>query len=139
MKKKTYKWLERLIDRITKTEQSNNDPFIYYGRRITLESGTRDYVSVHISDMDYRNQKEFSIDFWTYELDFTSYEDYDERDAIIRAFKRIYNDGWGNVHVGYDAPWEEERKFLEPMVGDEEYDQDCIMKEYEELMSREAA
>ena len=56
MANKTYKWLKRLIDRITKSEQANNDYFEYYGHRITLQSGTRDYVSVNVADMDYRHQ-----------------------------------------------------------------------------------
>ena len=139
MKTKKYNWLARLIDRITKSEQSNNDYFEYYGHRITLQSGTRDYVDVHISDMDYRNQTGFTFDYWTKELCFTSYNDYDERDAIIKAFKRIYNDGWGHVRIEYDQPWEEERKFYEPLIDNDDYDQDRIKPKYDELMSRKAA
>ena len=135
MKKKKYNWLARLIDRITRSEQSNNDYFTYYGRRITLQSGTRDYVSVNISSMDYSEQTDFAFDYWTRDLDFTGYADYDERDAIIKAFRGIY----GDMSVGYDQPWEEERRELEPLVDNDEYDQEQVMQEYNELMSRKAA
>ena len=135
MKKKKYNWLARLIDRITRSEQSNNDYFTYYGRRITLQSGTRDYVSVNISSMDYSEQTDFAFDYWTRDLDFTGYADYDERDAIIKAFRGIY----GDMSVGYDQPWEEERRELEPLVDNDEYDQEQVMREYNELMSRKAA
>lgn len=139
MSKKKYNWLVRLIDRITRSEQPNNDYFEYYGHRVTLQSGTRDYVSVTISDMDYRNQTSFSFDYWTKELDLEGYNSYDERDVIIKAFNRIYNDRLESVSIGYDEPWEEERKFYEPMLDNDEYDQEDIKKEYERLMSREAA
>lgn len=139
MAKKRYAWLERLIDRITRTEQSNNDYFDYYGHRVTLQSGTRDYVSVNISDRDYRNQIDFSFDYWTKEIDFEGYGNYDERDAIIRGFKRVYNSGWDKVSVGSDQPWEEERKEWEPYLGNDEYDQELVRREYDRVMSREAA
>lgn len=135
-KKKSYKWLSRLIDKITKSDQPNNDSFVYYGHLVSLQSGTRDFVDVYISDMDYRNQWHFSFDFWTKELDFFGYGDWDGRDAIIQAFRRIYNDRYDGVTVGYDEPWEEERKFYEPMVDDPEYD---VADEWEELMKRKAA
>lgn len=131
-KKKSYKWMVRLIDRITQNDQSNNDSFIYYGHRVNLSSGTRDYVSVDIYDMNYREEIGFSFDFWTEELDFFFYRDYDERDTIIRAFRCFYH----GVSVGYDQPWEEERKFYEPMVNDPDYD---VADEWAQLMAREAA
>lgn len=139
MKTKKYNWLARLIDRITKSEQPNNDYFEYYNHRVTLQSGTRDYVDVTVSDMDYRNQISFSFDYWTKELCFESYNDYDERDAIIKAFKCIYNDGRDSVGIGWDGPWQEEEKFYAPMLDNDEYDQDNIKREYNELLSRKAA
>lgn len=137
MKKKTNKWLERLVDKITKTDCPNNNYFWYYGRDITLMSGTRDYVAVTIAEVDRgrrKNQISFNFDFWTKELVFESYNNYDERDAIIRAFRSIY----GRISVD-DDPWEEERKYYEPMIDNDEYDQEKIMREYNELMSRKAA
>ena len=35
MKKKPYKWLERLVDKITKDTQPNNDYYEYYNHNIT--------------------------------------------------------------------------------------------------------
>lgn len=133
-KKKSYKWLERLIDKITKSDQLNNDSFVYYGHLVTLQSGTRDYVDVYITDMNYNHQKEFDFDFWTKELGFVSYESYDERDAIIQAFRRIY--GKRSVSIGYDEPWDEERNDLEPLLNDPDYD---VADEWAQLMAREAA
>lgn len=140
MKKKSYKWLARLVDKITKSDCPNNNYFRYYGHIITLSSGTRDYVSVTIAEYDRgweRNQIEFNFDFWTKELDFEAYNNYDERDAIIKAFKSIY--GGNNISVEYDAPWEEEEKFYLPMIDNDEYDQESIMREYNELLSHKAA
>lgn len=134
MKTKKYNWLARLINRITKSEQSNNDYFNYYGHRITLQSGTRDYVDVHISDMDYKNQVNFTFDFWTYDLVFFQYNEYEERDAIVRAFKKYY----GHIDIT-DEPWDEEVKFYEPMIDNDEYDQESVKREYNELMNHKAA
>ncbi len=137
MKKKMHKWLERLVDKITKTDCPNNNYFWYYGREVTLMSGTRDYVSVTIAENDKgwrKNQISFNFDFWTKELVFEGYNNYEERDAIIRAFRSIY----GRISVD-DDPWEEERKFYEPMIDNDEYDQEKIMKDYNELMSRKVA
>lgn len=138
MKKKSYKWLARLVDKITKNDCPNNNYFRYYGHIITLSSGTRDYVSVTIAEYDRgweRNQIEFNFDFWTKELNFECYNDYDERDAIIKAFKSIY----GCISIKYDAPWGEEKDFYLEMIDNDEYDQEEIWKEYRELLSHKAA
>lgn len=138
MKKKSYKWLARLVDKITKSDCPNNNYFTYYGREINLQSGTRGYVSVTIAEDDRgwpKNQIEFNFDFWTKELDFECYNNYDERDAIIKAFKSIY----GRISIKYDAPWEKEEKFYRPMINNDEYDQESIMREYKELLSHKAA
>lgn len=126
---KNYKWLARLIDKITKSEQSNNDYFTYYGHQITLQSGTCDYVDVYID-----NKINFAFDFWTKELDFFDYNCYDERDAIIKAFKRYY----GHISIT-DQPWDEEVKFYESMIDNDEYDQESVKKEHEALMAKKAA
>lgn len=142
MAKKSYKWLSRLIDKITKSDCPNNNYFRYYGRIVTLQSGTRDYVGVNISELDSRgfhvNQIDFNFDFWTKEIVFEGYNNYDERDAIISAFQNIYNDSLESVSV-IDYPWEEEEKFYLPMIDNEEYDQETIMQEYNALLERKAA
>lgn len=138
MKKKSYKWLSRLVDKITKTDCPNNNYFWYYGREVILLSGTRDYVSVTIAEDDRgwrKNQISFSFDFWTRKLVFESYNDYDERDAIINAFKSVYS----YVRIEYDAPWTEEEKFYLPMIDNDEYYQHEIKRKYNELLSRKVA
>ena len=131
MKKKPHKWLERLVDKITKDTQPNNDYFVYYNHNITLHSGTVDYVGVTIQDLDLRNEIDFNFDFWTYELVFECYNSFDERDAIVNAFRKIY----GRLSI-VDEPWEEEMKPIKEMLGNDEYDQDEVQKEYNALMER---
>ena len=115
MKQKTYRFLNRLVDKITSKDCPNNDYFEYYGHKVTLQSGTHDFVDVTISDMDNRNQITFSFDFWTKELCFDGYNNYDERDR------------------------EEDEKFYLPMLDNEEYDQETVRSEYETLLSRKVA
>ena len=102
--------------------------------KVTLQSGTHDFVDVTISDMDNRNQITFSFDFWTKELCFDGYNNYDERDSIVKAFRSIYR----NISIT-DEPWEEDEKFYLPMLDNEEYDQETVRSEYETLLSRKVA
>ena len=120
MKQKTYRFLNRLVDKITSKDCPNNDYFEYYGHKVTLQSGTHDFVDVTISDMDNRNQITFSFDFWTKELCFDGYS--------------IYR----NISIT-DEPWEEDEKFYLPMLDNEEYDQETVRSEYETLLSRKVA
>lgn len=129
MKKSNCKWLSRLVNKITKKEQPNNDSFIYYNHRVTLQSGTVDFVGVTIQDMDFRNEIDFNFDFWTKELVFECYNDYEERDAIIKAFKDIY----GRVKI-IDEPWRTEMDSLKPMLDNDEYEQEEVKREYDELI-----
>ena len=139
MAKKTYKWLERMVDKITKADCPNNNYFRYYGREVTLQSGTRDYVDVHVAERDdggwLRNQICFTFDFWTKDLCFCSYNSYEERDAIIKAFRKIY----GSVSVESDEPWEDDIRPYQQMLGNDEYDQESVEREYNELMKLKAA
>ena len=38
MKQKTYRFLNRLVDKITSKDCPNNDYFEYYGHKVTLQS-----------------------------------------------------------------------------------------------------
>ena len=129
MKKKNYKWISRLINKITKTDCPNNCDFIYYNHAMHLQSGMRDYVDVSVITMT-----NFSFDFLTKELVFESYMDFDIRDTIICALKHIY----GRLTI-YDYPFEEYKDFYKPMIDNEEYDQENIMKEYNDLLSHKVA
>lgn len=133
MKKKNYRWMERLIDKITQKDCPNNNYFTYYGHEVVLQSGTRDYMDVTISK-DNHELVSFNFDFWTKELVFESYREYDERDAIVRAFRHFY----GCISIT-DDPWSEEEKFYLPMIDNDEYDQKTIQREYDELLSHKIA
>ena len=89
MKQKTYRFLNRLVDKITSKDCPNNDYFEYYGHKVTLQSGTHDFVDVTISDMDNRNQITFSFDFWTKELCFDGYNNYDESLSQMSLGKKM--------------------------------------------------
>lgn len=130
MRKNYHKWLKRLVDKITRSNCPNNNYFLYYGHKIVLQSGTCDYVDVTISAMDNNDLIGFSFDFWTKELHFKAYTDYDERDTIISALRQIY----GNLPIT-DEPWNKEIQFYQPLLDNEEYDQETIRKEYNDLLS----
>lgn len=130
MRKNYHKWLKRLVDKITRSNCPNNNYFLYYGHKIVLQSGTCDYVDVTISAMDNNDLIGFSFDFWTKELHFKAYTDYDERDTIISVLRQIY----GNLSIT-DEPWNEEIQFYQPLLDNEKYDQETIRKEYNDLLS----
>lgn len=92
MNMKRYKYIHRLVEKIT-TSPSNNMEFSCYGHLVSLESGTDGYVSVtvyHTTDRYSGELADFSFDYWTHEL-YVEYTE-DERlfDAIVRAFRDIY-------------------------------------------------
>ena len=133
MAKKNYKWIARLIDKITKTDCPNNNHFYFYGREVNLQSGMSDYMDVYVTDD--RSSINFNFDFFTKDLCLESYENYEQRDAIIKAFRSIYS----RVNIDLDQPWDEEEKFYLPMLDNDEYDQEVIQKEYNALLLRKAA
>ncbi len=92
-KKISYKWIDRLVDKITKTEAPLNNEFDYYGRRIIQSSGTPDYTAVTIWDDNsrYGDLASFSFGFLTKNLHFEGYENDDIREAIVMAFVKLYD------------------------------------------------
>ncbi len=94
MKTPTYKFIIRLIGRITSISQSNNDSFIYYGHFVNLQSGTRDYVAVTIckdANMYSGSMAEFTFDFWTKQLHIEFAVSNNMEETIIKAFKSLYH------------------------------------------------
>ena len=94
MKKPAYKFIKRLIDRITSVNQSNNDCFTYFGHYVSLQSGTIDYVAVTICrncDMYSGSIAEFTFDYWTKQLHIEYAENDNLEKAIVRGFKSIYH------------------------------------------------
>ena len=103
MKKPRYNYIRKLIDRITKSGQSNNDSFTYYGHLVELQSGTRDYVSVTLYKTDDRYGGEladFSFDYWTLQLHFVSTVGKSMTEKIINAFRHLYAPR--KISVSYD-------------------------------------
>lgn len=77
--------LARLIERITKDTQPLNDYFSYYGHKVTLQSGSRDFVQVYI-DKDIS----FSFDFWTKKLHIAYTANPNQAKVIKKTFDIIY-------------------------------------------------
>lgn len=103
MKKPRYNYIQKLIGRITKSGQSDNDCFTYYGHLVELQSGTEDYVSVTLYKTDDKYGGEladFSFDYWTLELHFVSTVGKTMTESIINAFRRFYAPR--NIRVSYD-------------------------------------
>lgn len=70
MNRKRYKYIHRLVEKIT-TSPSNNMEFNCYGHLVHLESETDCYVSVavyHTTDRYSGELADFSFDYWTHEL-----------------------------------------------------------------------
>ena len=92
MNRKRYKYIHRLVDKIT-TSPSNNMEFCYYGHLVCLQSGTTDYVDVTVYNSTDRYSGEtadFSFDYWTKELDIGHTESDRLFYAIVQAFQYIY-------------------------------------------------
>lgn len=90
---KQHKWIGRLIQKITRKEQSCNDTFSFYGHLVVLQSGTTDYmdVLVYMGDDQWSGMlAEFTFDYWTYELYIEYAEENDLAQTIISSFKEIY-------------------------------------------------
>lgn len=100
--KKTYRFVERLIDKVT-TSESDNMCFTCYGHLVELLSGTADYVSVIIYNTDDRYDGEmvdFSFDYLTKNLHFVSSESKALTEKIISVFGVLYP--CCHIRVSYD-------------------------------------
>lgn len=137
--KSKYKFLYKLIKRITNVNQSNNDTFAYYDYNVSLQSGTSEYVSVTIyyNDEDDGNieMAEFSFDFLTYDLNFVYYWNDAFRNTVIDAFL-VLEYGQRGIVVSDDTLQESYDEELEVLNHPDEYDEDCVKysrKKYEYL------
>lgn len=130
-KKPSYKWIYRLIDKITQSDAPNNNDFTFYGHQVNQSSGTVDYTAVTIwDDNQYRHElADFSFDYWTKHLHFDSYKDYEIRNVIVAAFVRCY----GSIRVSDDTI-EEIRKENEEYVDNPDiYTEEAIVDAQKEL------
>jgi len=101
-RKKTYKFIEKLIDKVT-TSKRNNTEFVCYGHLVELLSGTEDYVSVTIYNTDDRyggGMADFDFDYLTKELHFVSSEGKALTEKIIATFRMFYSSR--RIRVSYD-------------------------------------
>lgn len=130
MIKNVPRFLPRLLDKITNTDTPNNSEFTYYGYHVTMLSGMQDYTNVEIKDKKNKTILHFDLDFLTLECVLESYDSYELRDALIDAIKQLY----GNKMHFFDPTIEDELERLKPLLGDEEYVQEIVQKEYDELV-----
>ena len=116
-RKKTYKFIEKLIDKVT-TSKSNNTEFVCYGHLVELLSGTEDYVSVTIYNTDDRyggGMADFDFDYLTKELHFVSSEGKALTEKIIATFRMFYSPR--RIRVSYDElEYEEIARILDSKV-----------------------
>lgn len=129
---KTYRWIERLIDKITLNNQNNNDFFTFFGHEIVLQSGTTDFMDVCIRKKSIELVR-FDFDFLTMELHFDAYKDYKTRDSVISGFKKCYK----KIKI-IDDPWEEKKDELIETLRDEDCDIRYYLKKQHKLFSKKA-
>ena len=122
--------LNKLIEKITNINTSNNCEFDYYGYHITMLSGTIDYTDVTIQNKNKNVILEFTMDFLTKECVIENYEDYDLRDSLVNTLNELY---YGTMRFS-DAALEEEFDFWKRLVGNPEYDQDYVIKKYDNIV-----
>lgn len=127
---KKFTRLNKLIEKITNTNTSNNCEFDYYGYHITMLSGTIDYTDVTIQNKDKNVILQFTLDFLTKECVIENYEDYDLRDSLVNELNELY---YGTMRFS-DAALEEEFDFWKRLVGNTEYDQDYVIKVYDDIV-----
>lgn len=100
MSRRTYKYIRRLVERITRSSQSLNDSFDYYKRQVTLQSGTRDFMAVTVTETDDRlfgSQLCFDYDFDLRILNIEATQCRKMTNRLVEAFKDIYS----GVKVSY--------------------------------------
>lgn len=127
---KKFTRLNKLIEKITNTNTSNNCEFDYYGYHITMLSGTIDYTEVTIHNKDKNVILQFTLDFLTKGCVIENYEDYDIRDSLVNTLNELY---YGTMRFS-DQALEEEFDFWKRLVGNPEYDQDYVIKIYDDIV-----
>lgn len=128
-KKKSYKWVKRLINKITKDDAPLNNHFEYYGYTIMQGSGTRDFTDVTILDKKNHSIAEFDYDFLTEELIFSSYCDDEIRMAILKGFLECYN----AIRVSDETLKERREEYEEYVFNPDEYIEEAVEKAKKEL------
>ena len=87
-----YNNIKRLIDKLTRTEQSLNDTFNYYEFKVIIQSGTNGYFKAYVSlkEDNYCYIASFSFDYWTKEVHITDAVNDNVIMNIIEGFDILY-------------------------------------------------
>lgn len=120
----TYRWIERMIDKITKYDFNNNISFNYYGHIIHCTSGTIAFTSVYCQDMF-----DFSFDYWTKKLVIAMYSNEYVCNTIVRTFKRIYGEKNIKLIFESDETENEIKRIKKEELNNDEYDQELVKVE----------
>ncbi len=87
-----YNNIKRLIDKLTRTEQSLNDTFNYYEFKVIIQSGTNGYFNADVSlkEDNHCYIASFSFDYWTKEVHITDAVNDNVIMNIIEGFDILY-------------------------------------------------
>lgn len=87
-----YNNIKRLIDKLTRTEQSLNDTFNYYEFNVIMQSGTNGYFNADVSlkEDNHCYIASFSFDYWTKEVHITDAVNDNVIMNIIEGFDILY-------------------------------------------------
>lgn len=87
-----YNNIKRLIDKLTKTEQSLNDTFNYYEFKVIIQSGTNGYFNADVSlkEDNHCYIASFSFDYWTKEVHISDAVNDNVIMNIIEGFDILY-------------------------------------------------
>lgn len=87
-----YNNIKRLIDKLTRTEQSLNDTFNYYEFKVIMQSGTNGYFNADVSlkEDNHCYIASFSFDYWTKEVHITDAVNDNVIMNIIEGFDILY-------------------------------------------------
>lgn len=91
-KNRQYNNIKRLIDKLTRTEQSLNDAFNYYEFKVIIQSGTNGYFNADVSlkEDNHCYIASFSFDYWTKEVHITDAVNDNVIMNIIEGFDILY-------------------------------------------------
>ena len=132
--KKDYNFIGRLIDKVTKNTCSNNTTLYYYGNKVYVQSGTRDYFSLYVIDKEEKDLFDLSFDYLTHELVIRDYQNIEIRDKIISSFKTLYNNHITITDELLDLVIKEQTEFVEILnENPSDYDEETIIEETDKL------
>lgn len=95
---KKYKWIERLINKVTNNKTPNNTTFQFYGHEIVLQSSTPDFTRVIVNGQDKggitKNIMDFSLDFLTKKCTANYMQIPEFLDSVKSGLNNAYQENW---------------------------------------------